>query len=297
MSIKVPKTTLFFSLFCGLFFMRTVSAKALHEGAVTTAGTGSGRASVEATESPALNPATMGHVKGYYFYTSGANMQLAPEVVAQEFALSLTDNMKDTVVPTSLMFDQTTVKKNGDDFSNEREFRLAFGNMLSRNFSFGLGLNYKTTELFRPQQDRNFKQTNLASGILWSPNENFGLAAVADNILGPDVSVDSDYRLRPTTAVGVNYNYRKFVRLKGDLISASNNSYDLPTAAVGLESYMNRWLVLRFGTMRNFQEKSNSYGAGLGFIGPQFAVNYGYNSSPQKAESSRHAVDLIVPVW
>jgi hypothetical protein len=287
---------LFMKLFLSVLFSYSQS-HAAYTGAVTSAAAGAGRAVVEPTDSATLNPATIGYLRGYYFFSSASNFQTTNDMRGEKFALSLTDNMRDTMVPTALVYDQSMVKYRGDKVSAENEFRLAFGNNVTPAWSFGLGLNHKRSELFYSNEVKGFNQSNMITGVLWAPNENTGLAAVFENILGADTSIPDGYRLRPLTSFGFNYNYKKFMRFKSDVISAPNNSLSQPTLAMGIESYLNKWLILRWGAKRNFLEKSNGYGLGAGFAGPKFALNYAYQVEREKEDSFAHSVDLVVPVW
>jgi hypothetical protein len=261
-------------------------------GAVSSATAETGRASVEPTDSPFLNPASLPFMKGYFFTSGFSSTQNSDNARAQDFALSITDNMPETVVPTSVAFTQSKV-----DFASEeivsRDFRLSFGNYIIPKWAMGFGLRYKDDQL--PQE--RFTQGNMNLGLLYAPNADLGLAVVAENLIGSDTKIPADRRLSPTTALGATYIYRRFVRTRLDVISASNNSWDRPIVAAGLESYMNRWLILRLGFQRRNEEKANVYSGGMGFAGPRFGIHYAYLSSPDQESLSRHSVDLAIPIW
>jgi hypothetical protein len=263
-------------------------------GSVSAATGESGRAAVEASESPFGNPAGLAFLSGYYFSAGfGASRQTAMGT-AQDLAVSLTDNMKETVLPTSLSYVQrTTLPSGAAEEVFQRNFKLSFGNFLRDGLGFGLAVNHEDDRL----PSEHFSQTNIQTGFLWAPNKNFGAALVFDNILPGSGGVPEAYRLKSTTAIGGSYNYKRFVRLKADLISDSGNSWSRPTLAAGMESYMNRWLVLRWGVGRNNETESNLYTAGLGFIGPKFGIHYAFQNSPQNESLTRHSVDLAVPIW
>jgi hypothetical protein len=262
--------------------------------AVTAATGEAGRAAVEVSEAPFGNPATLGFVKGYYFTAGFGTAKQNNMGTNQDLVVSVTDSMKDTVVPTAFSYAQNNSRPEGaneDDLA--RAFKLSFGNQVRKGFGFGLGINYQDdkTPLER------YTQGNLQAGFLWTPNESVGAALVFDNFVPPNDSTPEPYRLPQTVALGSSYNYRKFLRLKADLISGTNNDLGLPTLAAGMESYMNRWLILRWGLQRNNELAANLYTAGLGFIGPKFALHYAYQNSPQNESLTRHSVDLAVPIW
>lgn len=280
-------------LFLSLFFFFSFSAEA-YVGAVSAATGETGRAAVEASESPFGNPAALAYLNGYFFSAGyGVNSQHT-KGGSQDLAVSLTDSMKDTVVPTSFSYVQDTLRPEGaNEDSLGKTFKLSFGSFISQGFSFGFGVTHQEDQI--PSQ--NFRQTNIQTGFLWAPNNNLGVALVSDNLLAAPDSVPEAYRLKQTTGLGVSYNHERFVRFKADLVSQANNAFGKPTLAAGLESYMNRWLIIRIGLQRNNEMAANLYTAGMGFTGPKFGLHYAYVNSPQNDSLNRHSVDLAVPIW
>jgi hypothetical protein len=265
-----------------------------YNGAVSSASGNTGRAAIESSEVPFANPAGVAFLKGYYFSAGyGSLNQKGSLGSAQDMAFSLTDNMKETVVPTSLAYTQTTVKPKDLDDTLERNFRLSFGNFWNKNLAAGLAVEHKDNRLI----DKSYAQTNLHLGLLYSRNENWGFALVMENLLKPSDQVPEAYRQKQTTALGTSFNYKRFARFKADLASSSGNSISKPTAGVGVESYLNKWLIFRVGTARNTELEANLYSVGTGFIGPKFALNYAYQNSSQDQSLTRHSVDLAVPIW
>ena len=151
------------------------------------------------------------------------------------------------------------------------------------------------------QEDRigenRFAQTNVQTGSLWAPNNSLGAALVFDNLLNPSDSVPESMRLKKTVGLGASYNHKQFVRFKADLVSAAYQDFAKPTIGLGVESYMNRWLIMRIGLQRDNTEEASLYTAGMGFMGPKFGLHYAYVNSPQNESLTRHSVDLAVPIW
>jgi hypothetical protein len=280
-------------LLMGLLLLTSFSSQA-YVGSVSAATGETGRAAVEASESPFGNPAALAFLNGYYFGAGYGASHQNRAGNAQDLSVSLTDNMKDTVVPTSFSYVQNTSRPEGvsDDVMG-RTFKLSFGNFIRPGFAFGLGINHQDD---RPPQD-HYIQTNVQTGVLWAPNKDFGAALTFENLVPPNTDIPEAFRLKQTTGAGVSYNFKRFVRLKGDLVSASNNNFGKPTLAFGMESYMNRWMILRWGLQRQNELDANLYTAGIGFIGPKFGFHYAYENSPQNESLSRHSVDLAVPIW
>ncbi len=278
--------------FCFLLAgMLSTSAHA-YVGAVSSATAEAGRASVEATDAPFLNPASLPYLKGYIFSAGYATARDQTDSRGQDFAVAISDNMTETVVPTSLGFVQSKA-----DFASEdqvvRDFRLNFGNFIRKGFALGIGVRYKDDQL----PENRYNQLNSNVGALMSMNENVGFAAVFENILGAKADIPESARLRPSMAFGGTYIYRRFFRTRADVITASNNSFDRPILAAGIETYMNKWIILRFGAQRRNEEKANVYSTGIGFTGPRFGIHYAYLSSPDLESFTRHTVDLAVPIW
>ena len=276
-------------VFAFLSFMNSAQA---YVGAVSSATAESGRASVEATDAPFLNPASLAYLKGYLFSAGYSTASDKRSERARDFALALTDSMKETVVPTALSFAQSKA-----DFTSEeqvaRDFKLSFGNFFMPGLAMGFGLRFKDDQL---PQDR-YNQINGDIGALYSINENLGFAAVLENVMGANGNVPEEIRLRPRMSVGVASIYRRFLRLRLDAISATNNSWDRPVVAGGLETYMNKWVIFRLGAQKRNEENANVYSTGLGFSGPRFGIHYAYLSSPQQESFTRHTVDLAFPIW
>jgi hypothetical protein len=257
-------------------------------GAISTATAGSGRAAIEVTEAPALNPATIPFSRGYFFTTDVATIG-----AGQEYTVSLTDNLPATVVPTSLIYTQLDTTISNKRKLTSQDMHLAFGNIVTKDFSFGLAIEHKIDTVLL----KKYYQTNMMMGTLFSLGNNLGLAIVGENIIPLDGGAPKEFQLNPKTSFGISYNKGKMMRFKADLESAKNNSFSQPAISGGVETYWNRWFIFRFGARKDFELNANQYGAGIGFSGPKFAIHYGYLSSPETMDLTRHSVDLAVPVW
>jgi hypothetical protein len=124
-----------------------------------------------------------------------------------------------------------------------------------------------------------------------------GLAVLFENLISPNKEIPEFYRDQQRSTLGASWNFKKLFRFKGDISTNKNNNISKPTLGVGMESYLNRWIVLRLGGQRNTDEDYNLYTGGLGFVGPRFGLHYAYQSSTQKESLSRHSVDMAIPIW
>ena len=265
-------------------------------GAVSTATANTGAVAVEASEVAFMNPASLGFIKGYYFTAGyGSTQQVGSENV-QSLSLSLTDAMPQTVVPSALGYSQNSQKietDQGESTWTSKSFKLGFGNQFMKQVSFGLGINYQNDK----NQTESFNQTNLDTGLLWVVNSNLGLAIWGQNLLPSPKEMPESWRLDSKTTLAGVFNYRKFMRIKADLTTGDGQNWSLPRIGVGLESYLNQWLVLRWGIGKDMYSKTDSYSAGVGFMGPRFSFSYAFQNSPQNDRFARHLVDLAVPIW
>lgn len=261
-------------------------------GAVASSTAEAGRASVEATDAAYLNPAVIPYLKGYYFTTGYGSAKNSDSAKSAQFSFSLLDNLPDTVVPTAVAFTQSK-----NDFTSQEtignDFRLAFANFIDKFWSGGLGIRYRDDRV----NNSKFNQTNMSFSTLYSPTSTWGFAVVLDNVLGESGDSPEGIRLKPTTALGMNYIYKRLIRTRLDLVTSTNNSWDRPLIEAGLEMFMNRWVIMRMGAQRNNEEAANAYSAGLGFVGPHFGIHYAYLMSPEQESLTRHALDLAVPIW
>ncbi len=271
-----------------LFIMFATSLAQAQYGAISTATAGSGRATVEPSESPVLNPASIPFSRGYFFTSDYATMS-----GTEEFTVGLTDNMPDSVVPAAFIYNQVNGKSLRNQNFTTQDLRLEFANLIKKNLAFGMTVRSKTDSVLNTQ----YRQTNLLMGTIFALNSEIGLALVLDNLLGTNAEVPMDYRLVPAIGLGLNYNYKKVIRFRLDLETASNDSFNEPAISGGLEGHWNQWLLFRMGVRKTLETNIDEYGVGVGFAGPKFAFHYGYLSSPQQDKLDRHAVDLAIPIW
>lgn len=262
-------------------------------GSVSAATGNAGIAAIEASESPSSNPATLGYMQGYYFAT-GYGSSTQDQFDGNEFNISLTDALKDTVVPSSLLYNQGkwTQKDSGQQWDSKR-FQLSFGNQFNKIFSFGLGVNFQNDHW----QDVSYNQTNLVVGGMMTPNRNIGFGVVFQNLFSADKKIPQAARLPQRTIVGSTFHFRKLVRFKFDVSSDQANSWQKPLLMGGVENYLNKWIIFRVGALRSNDLDAGAWSAGLGFVLPKFAFHYAYQTSAESEQLNRHSVDLAIPVW
>ena len=279
------------------FIFLAGSVSSAYVGSVSAATGQAGLAAVEASESPFSNPAALAFLTGYYFSAGFGAGHQGSLTNSQDLAVSVTDHMRDTVVPTSLSYAQTAVKPGDNALTQDeiwkRQFKLSFGNFYTETLAFGFAIQHENDKL----SVQSYSQTNFQFGGLWSVNKNLGFALVVDNLMQPNQDIPETLRQQQTIAIGGAYNYKRFARFKLDINSNPNNTLRSPSFGGGVESYMNKWLILRMGAQRNNDLNSNLYTIGAGFVGPKFGLHYAYQNSPQDESLTRHSVDLAIPIW
>ncbi len=273
-----------------LFAVQTSSAD--YSGAVTAGTGGAGRAAIEASEGPFNNPATIPYLNGYYF-TSGIGSSVQNGVVGNDLTLSLTDNMKETVLPTSLAYGQSVYNMDSGEQMAKRQLRLSFGGYWTKKITSGLAFIYQDDKM----PTTRFTQTNLTAGVEWVPNKDLGFAMVVENLMPASEAIPIANKLKKTTGGGMVMNYMKLMRFKADVVSGPENNFLYPTLALGVENYLNKWIIFRVGAQRNNFEQFSLYTAGVGFVLPKFGLQFAYQTSQENPLATRHTVDLAVPIW
>jgi hypothetical protein len=241
---------------------------------VSSATGGAGAASVEAGEASFMNPASLPHLKGRFFFSS---------LQKDLFALSLTENDRQSAVPGAFSY-----------FADKelQMFSLSLADFVFQNISVGFSATYWQAE-FDPQKKRD-TAFNGNGGILWTPFKGFGVAFAAENMFTRPDEFKAQNQLSPNSRFGFNYLYEEWFRWRLDFVTLTNNRWNNWIPQTGIESYMNRWFILRAGVSRPPRLKE-SWSAGLGFDLPRFRLDYSSQWHVDGGKDQRHSVDLSIP--
>jgi len=277
-------------IFYGLIVLITTSAYANvnYLGAVSAGSGNSGRASVEASESPFINAATLAHINGYYFSTG-----LARKPKERQFSVSVIDNTKETIIPSSISYLDSKTDLTEELAVSNRRFQVSVGKMAFKNISFGGAWIYSQSLL----DDNSYITNGLQLSTLWTPTVNLGFALIFDNYPLEQPSVKDPYQMRSTTGIATSYNFKDFARFKLDIVTDSNNSIRRPSLFGGVEHYLNKWIIFRAGYGRETELSKTIGSAGIGFILPKFGLHYAFQTINTTATEQRHSIDLAIPVW
>ncbi len=285
------KLSFILMIYVGASFL---SLKAFAHVSSVSAGAGAtGRGVSDPLENPYLNPAALPFQRGYFFGTGFARTSNKLYGNQDLFSVALTDNMPETILPTSIAF---TESKN-IDLGREglrRDIRLGIGNFYNTKMALGFALNYRMsrTPVFSKQQ------FNAVLGAMFPVRKEIGIGLVFENLFPSDSAIPESERLEPTISLGASYNYLKFVRVRADLISQPGNSFGKPVVGLGIENYWNRWIIFRLGAQRDPGLDKSIESIGIGFAGPKFELQYAYQSiRGALVNDGRHSIDLGLPIW
>lgn len=262
------------SVFLLIYFSLNAALAQVYKSSISTATGGTGRAAIEPGDTLLLNPASLPHLRGRFLYTSFAEDQ---------FVASLSDNTKESTLPAGFSFVQKKSTVSLGDLK-QQDLALTFAEFIVDRWSVGLTGHYLDQKL----PTASYTQTNADLGFLFTPNSNMGLGLVVYNIFGERSNIPSEFREKTSVGAGFNYIYRNAIRFRMDATSES-------VFGLGFDSYLNQFMIMRFGYSDDTDKARQLVSAGAGFNGPRFQLNYAYQGNPQKSSDYRHSVDLIIP--
>lgn len=253
--------------------------------AVPASTGGAGRGAVDPYGIVYLNPAGIARLRDRVISTS---------ISENYFAASLIDAGDGTLVNAGLSYRQQN-KVSGD--ASLRQFTLTVADKTFDYFTFGFNINYFD---FRHFSEGASKKLQSDLGLTWVPNERwiFGITGQGYAIQDQGDEVGTMESLEPLavkSAVGFSYIYANFVRFRFDLESENNHRWGRPAALMGLESYLNDWILWRLGYQNRSESGAQYVSTGLGFQGPKFGLHYAFIQETRGDKESRHSVDLGLP--
>ncbi|WP_413612808.1 hypothetical protein [Bdellovibrio sp. HCB-110] len=261
-------------VFLFVYLIVNAASAQVYNSSISAATGGTGRAAVESGDASFLNPSTLVHLKGHYFFSSFAE---------DEFAITLSDNSPDSFLPAALGY----VNKKSDVAQGDLEFsdiNLSLAEFFMDKWALGVTGHYYEFKL----PNSSYRQVNGDLGLIYTPKSHIGWALVVYNIMGENKDIPEAIRPKTTVAGGFNYIYKAMVRFRVDATSES-------VYMAGLETYLNQFIITRFGYSNDTDDQRELITAGVGFKGPRFALNYAYQGNPQNSGDYRHSVDLEIP--
>ena len=262
-------------VFLLLYLSANITFAQSYNSSISAATGGTGRAAIEPGDVSFLNPATLVHLRGHSFFSS---------VATDEYAVSLSDNTQESAFPGALAF----VRKQKDltvGKTDEMDMSISVAEFAVDKFAMGLTGHYVEQRI---KNGDSYHKVNGDIGFIYTPQPHIGVGLVVYNIVGEKSEIPKELRTKTTAAAGFNYIYRATWRGRIDVDSES-------VLMAGLETYLNRYFITRFGYSDDIVNERQLMTMGLGFKGPRFAINYAYEGNPQNSSDYRHSVDLAVP--
>lgn len=254
-----------------------------HYGSVSSATGNAGVATVEVTDGVHLNPATLPFYSKKQFTISYSD---------DLFLLTLADNGREALFPAALSYE-----KSSDEFIKTTSYKLALAYEINPKLSLGVHGSMKEIQLRSTEE----KHKHIAAdfGLLWKLIENLNLGAVYKNYAFSNTDLPDAFDKNSSFLLGLSYDYLNFAQFRVDIEKLNQDVIGLNSGAYnfkfGLESYINEWIVTRFGYMNDNIRSLNLLTAGIGFTGPQFGLHYAYQKESNDKQDSRHIIDLNIP--
>lgn len=250
--------------------------------AVSVSSGSSGVAAIDTVDGIILNPATLP------FYPLRS---MVFSYKRNDLQISLADNGKEALFPAALIY-----KQSEDASYKNKSYGLTLAYDFFANVSWGLGLTYSTKEDLITQ--KSYTQTMAQIGSLIKLNDIFNLGFNYKGLYLNDTDLPNTTDKVSSVTVGATALLQKVVLFRFDAekgLSTNNTpNEDQWAFKTGFESYLNQWLIARFGYINDNIYSFNSFTAGLGFGGPQFGLHYAYQAQDKNKEIV-HVIDLNVP--
>lgn len=273
-------------LFVSYFNLEIASAQETMS-AIARSTAGSGRSAVEAPDNFFLNPAMQVHLRGRHFYVGHGQAGQT-----RETSVLLSDNTPEAFLPASLAYLQRKIEV-VQGIVTESDLGLSIAEFGGAKWSMGL-----TARMIQSQIENspvNYRQTTADVGFSYIPTEKLGFGLVFYNVYQADNVPESLLR-KSSIGGGLTYLLNQKTRYRLDLVSGLDSDFSKGRIEMGFESFLNDWIVFRFGLAQGFQgDASNLLAGGIGFRGPRFHLNYAYQKPQNEEKEALHGIDFVVP--
>jgi hypothetical protein len=250
-------------------------------GTVSMSTGGTGRGTVEPTDSVLLNPAIVAQIPTSY---------ISLNYTRDQYGITISDNGKEALFPAAVAFNRSNV----NDVKTQ-DMTLVVAYSPKPKLSFGIGASLVEYSLDNSANDQKYNQTVADLGMTYAFTKDFAFGVVAYKAFSSQTDFNQALQKQRTVGAGMNYTYLNFVRFRYDIESAPDNKFNRLIFMSGLETFLNDWMILRLGYQNNNVVSKNFLSAGIGFAGPQFGFHYGYLTNPADHADDRHSVDLGIP--
>lgn len=283
----------FFFLPVACFLFCSISQAQFQTGPIASATGGAGRASLDPGEAGLLNPASVAHLRRYYFSGNYGMGQHERDGDMRQYGLLLADGTEGNTFPGSLSYTRRTLERKGGVTETQSDIQLALAEFFSDRIAMGFAAHRQTNEV---TSGGDHTQYNGHVGLMLTPLDNLGFGAVIYDFIPPRDSVPSGIRTVPTFAVGTNLIIQKILYLRLDLVRPDLDNPNRRTNVMGgIDTYFREDFAARVGVMALETKDQTYFTAGLGYKGPKLSVDYTYQKDTRVADSGRHLFDLWLP--
>lgn len=248
-------------------------------GAVSSATGGAGVAVADLDDSALMNPASVPLYR---------QKEMSLSYSKDRFSGFIADNGKEAAFPAAIGYEQYS-----NNFFKNKIYHLILAYPVFQNLSAGIDLNLNETKLLN--MDVTYRQTRVNLGLIWQPLKTFSFGLVHKNRALSDTDLADSIDHISITTLGMAYVYQSFAQIRFDIETVEKQPSDQFIYKLGLETYLNDWVITRFGYRNDNINAMNFTTAGLGFAGPQFGLHYAYQAEAKSLIDPIHIIDLTVP--
>jgi hypothetical protein len=255
---------------------------------------GAGRAAIDGGESAFLNPASTAHLHNYVIGLHYNRADHPIEGDYSRYALQFADGTDGNLVRGSATYIKNSIEFRGGGSRTDQDYQAGIAGFAMPRVALGVAIHY----LKQSGQGRDDSQINSNLGLIWSPIDSLGLAFVAYDIAPVSPDVMPGRRLIPTYALGSQFVFSEFARLRLDVVQPDLQVWENRRQNVqgGLESAFANMFVFRLGYGAMEVDNQSVVTASLGYHGPRLSLDYSFQKDIRSEGNVRHFVDLWLPL-
>lgn len=252
---------------------------------------GAGAAARGLSSNMLINPASLALMTTVEFDGQYRNGDLSGGQTESFYGLSVADNTEDVFIAGGLTYLKGS-KTFFDQESEDQFWNLSLAKRLSDRLIVGGSILFLDSEV---RGLKSFKQYNGTLGAMVLLSEELIVGVVFDSFLSPDEDVPLPFRLAPSNRIGLRWTPQDFFSLRADVSRREHENPDKEGAIhLGMESFANKYNILRLGAKFDDYQKQNFVTLGWGFNGPRLRLNYSFEKPLKQSNGAMHSVDLLV---
>lgn len=262
-------------------------------GPVAGALGGTGVAANDEGEQIFLNPATVAHAKNLsvgYFYQGGYTGTQSRD---EWWGVSVTDNSEDIYFAGSALYAVRRRTFEGGFAFDETRMEFSIASIVVKHLAIG-GSLYRLER--QPDGDKKYELWDFSLGALFNPDPNYAIGAVYKNLSKQSESIPALIELKDYFSIGGYTILMRQFRGRLDLGRQMQRNPDGKIDfSLGFESFIDAYLVFRFGYQDLALSDESYYSTGFGFIGPRLKIDYALRQNVDDSDGTMHSVDFRLP--